>query len=155
MGKVDRISGLFWLVFSVFGSYHSWKLGLGSLHQPGPGFLFFWTGLLVALLSISVILRTFGKRSPGEMKESVSGKWKVAKIAFVLISLFLYALFMERLGFVVVTLLLFLFLLGVVEKKRWLFTVMVSLVVTAIAYLVFDVALQSQLPKGLLALLSF
>ena len=155
MGKADRISGLFWLIFSVFGSYHAYKLGMGKLHQPGPGFLFFWTGIVIGLLSLTVMLRSFGKRSPDEAKESIFGKGNVTKILLVLVSLFLYGLLMERLGFLIVTLLLFLYLLGVIEKKRWSFTVLVSLIVTIISYLVFEVGLQSQLPKGLLEFLRF
>ena len=62
---------------------------------------------------------------------------------------------MERLGFLIVTLLLFIFLLGVIEKKRWWFAVLVSLAVTALSYLLFEVGLQSQLPKGLLEFLRF
>ena len=62
---------------------------------------------------------------------------------------------MEWLGFLIVTLLLFLFLLGIIEKKRWLFTVVVSLIVTSSPILIFEVGLQSQLPKGLLEFLRF
>ncbi len=155
MGKADRISGLFWLIFSVFASYHAYKLGMGRLHQPGPGFVFFWTGIVIALLSLTVVLRSFGKRSHEEAKGSIFGKGNVTKILFVLLSLFLYGLLMERLGFLIVTLLLFLFLLGIIEKKKWLFTVLVSLIVTVISYLVFEVGLQSQLPKGFLEFLRF
>jgi putative tricarboxylic transport membrane protein len=155
MGKADRISGSFWFIFSMFVSYHSYKLGMGTLHQPGPGFLFFWTGIFVGILSLTVILRSFGKRPPEEAQESVFQKWKVTKVVLVLIALFIYGLLMEWLGFIIVTLLLFLFILRVVEKKKWLFTVLVSLTVTAISYLLFETGLQSQLPKGLLEFLRF
>jgi putative tricarboxylic transport membrane protein len=155
MGKTDRISGLFWLIFSLFFSYSAYKLGMGSLRQPGPGFVFFWAGIVVALLSLSVIVKSFGTRATDEEKESIFGKSNVPKVCFVLISLFLYALLMEQLGFLIVTLLLFLFLLGVIEKKRWVFAVLVSFAVTVIAYLVFEVGLQSQLPKGVLEFLRF
>jgi hypothetical protein len=37
MGKADRISGAFWLVFGLFISIESYRLGLGTLHKPGPG----------------------------------------------------------------------------------------------------------------------
>jgi putative tricarboxylic transport membrane protein len=155
MGKADRISGFFWFIFSVFGAYQSYKLGLGTLHQPGPGFLFFWTGTLVAILSLIVILRSLRKLSLVEERESSFGKWNISKVVYVLSSLFLYALLMEHLGFLIVTLLLFLFLLGVIEKKSWPYTFLVSLVVMAMSYLVFEVGLQSQLPKGILDFLRF
>ena len=155
MNKADRSSGFFWLIFSVFASYESYQLGLGTLRQPGPGFLFFWTGIVTAILSLTVILRSFGARSPDKLKESFSEKWKVSKIVFVLIFLFLYTVLMEGLGFLIVTLLFFLFVLGVIEKKRWSIAVLVSLIVTGISYLVFEVVLQSQLPKGLFEFLRF
>jgi len=70
-------------------------------------------------------------------------------------SLFVYALLMETIGFVLITLLLFIYLLGIIEKKSWFYTIFVSIVVTVISYLIFETWLQSQLPKGLLAFLRF
>ncbi len=155
MGKADRISGFFWLIFSLFVSYESYRLGLGTLYKPGPGFLFFWIGIVIGILSVTVLLRSFGSRKPNEVREIAFKKSHLTKVLLVLISLFLYSLFMERLGFLIVTLLLFIFLLGVVEKKKWSFSVLVSLIVTVIAYLVFEKGLQSQLPAGLLEFLRF
>jgi putative tricarboxylic transport membrane protein len=155
MARIDTIGGFFWLLFSLFISYESYRLGLGNVNQPGPGFLFFWTGIVVAILSIIVIVRSFSaKASEGEKEAAEEGR-RLTKIVPVLVALFLYALLMEWLGFIVVTLLLFLFILGVVEKKKWLFTAAVSVAVTLFAYLIFEVALQSQLPKGLLGFLRF
>jgi putative tricarboxylic transport membrane protein len=155
MGKADRISGPFWFIFSVFISYESYKLGLGALRHPGPGFFFFWTGIVIASLSLVVIVRSFKKRPGEEAIPSIFGKWNMTKLVLVLISLFLYALLMEWLGFLIVTLLLFIFLLGAIEKKRWPIVVLVSLIVTALSYLIFEVGLQSQLPKGPLEFLRF
>jgi putative tricarboxylic transport membrane protein len=155
MGRADRISGLFWFLFSVFVSFESYRLGLGILNQPGPGFFFFWTGIAVAILSLVVILRSFGTQVPEEDKEAPTGRRTATKVILVLVALFLYAVLMEWLGFLIVTLLLFVFLLGVIEKKKWWFAVLVSLTVTALSYLLFEVGLQSQLPKGILEFLRF
>ncbi len=155
MGKADRISGIFWFLFSLFVSYVSYKLGLGSVYQPGPGFLFFWTGIVIAILSLVVVMRSFRTHVSEEEKEAPTGKRSATKVALVLAALLVYALLMEWLGFLIVTLLLFIFLLGVIERKKWWFAVMVSLAVTVLAYLLFEVGLQSQLPKGLLESLRF
>ena len=71
-----------------------------------------------------------------EPESPIYGKKTVFKIVLVLLSLFLYAFFMETLGFIPVTLLLFIFLFGMIEKKRWGFAVLVSVVVTGVSYLV-------------------
>ncbi len=155
MGKADRISGIFWLVFAVFIGVQSYRLGLGTLHKPGPGFLFFWTSIVLAIMSLIVLLRAWSGKKTEEPGISIFGTQNTRKILFVLISLFLYARFMETIGFIPVTLLLFVFLLGIIEKKRWLYTIFVSVVVTVISYLIFETWLKSQLPKGLLDFLRF
>lgn len=155
MSKADRISGSFWFIFSVIVSIESYRLGLGTLHQPGPGFLFFWASVFLGIMSLVILIRAVEKKKAGEPEVSIFGKQNKTKIVLVLISLFLYALLMEKLGFILVTLLLFVFLLGVIEKKRWLFTIFVSIAVTVVAYLIFEIWLKSQLPKGLLGFLRF
>jgi putative tricarboxylic transport membrane protein len=155
MNKADRISGIFWLFFSAFICIESYRLGLGSLHQPGPGFIFFWTAFVMGILSVAVIIPAWTRKQTGEAEGPIFGKENVLKIILVLLSLFLYASFMETLGFIPMTLLLFIFLLGMIEKKRWGLTIFVSVVVTGISYLVFEIWLKSQLPKGLLGFLRF
>jgi putative tricarboxylic transport membrane protein len=155
MGRADRISGIFWLLFSAFISIESYRLGLGNLHQPGPGFIFFWTAIAMGTLSIAVFIRAWLEEKTGGRESPLFGKENVLKIILVLLSLFLYAFFMEALGFMPVTLLLFIFLLGMIEKRRWMFTIFVSVAVTGISYLVFEIWLKSQLPKGIMGFLRF
>ncbi len=150
MRKADQISGIFWFLFSVFISIDSYRLGLGNLHQPGPGFIFFWTAVVMAVLSAVVFTRAWTRKKTAEPESPAFGKENVLKIMLVLLSLFLYAFFMEMLGFIPITLLLFIFLLGVIEKKKWSLTIFVSILVTGISYLIFEVWLKSQLPRGLL-----
>ena len=155
MGRGDRISGFFWLAFGAFMTVESYRLGLGTLHQPGPGFLFFWAGLALFFMSVALLIRAWARKKTNQTEESIFGKQNTHKIILFSISVFLYAFLLEELGFVVVTLLLFLFLLGVLEKKKWIFTVWVSVVVTAVTYLIFETWLQSQLPRGILDSLRF
>lgn len=155
MRRLDWISGLFWLGFSILVGIESHRLGLGSLHKPGPGFLFFWASVFLGIMSILVLLRAreSGRREKTEM--NLFQRAHLFKIILVLISVFLYAIFMETVGFILITLLLFIFLLGVIEKKRWVYTIFVSLMVTASTYLIFEVWLKSQLPKGILEFFRF
>jgi putative tricarboxylic transport membrane protein len=155
MGRADRISGIFWLLFSALVIIESYRLGLGTLHQPGPGFLFFWASIALGIMALVVLIRAWISQKDGEPKISIFGTQNTRKIILVLLSLFLYAILMETLGFILVTLLLFIFLLGIIEKKKWWFTVFVSVGVTVIAYLIFEIWLKSQLPKGLLGFLRF
>ena len=155
MSKADRISGIFWLAFSVFVMIESYRLGLGTLHQPGPGFVFFWGTIVLGIMSLTIVVRAGGYKKSEKSETFNLRGFNIGKVILVLVSLFLYSLFMEKLGFIPTTLLLFIFLLGVVEKKKWFFTISTSVVVTALTYLIFETWLKSQLPKGLLESLRF
>ena len=155
MGRADRIGGMFWLCFAVLFIIQSYHLGLGTLHKPGPGFLFFWVNIVLGIMSLVVLIRAWvGKKGEGP-QSAIFGTQNVSKIIFVLISLFLYVLLMETVGFIPVTFFFFIYLLGIIEKKKWYYTLLVSIVVTVISYLIFETWLQSQLPKGLLQFLRF
>jgi putative tricarboxylic transport membrane protein len=155
MSRADRISGIFWLVFAVFVMIESYRLGLGTLRQPGPGFLFFWGAIVLGIMSLVIVVRAGGRKKSEQDKSFNLRELNIGKIILVLVSLFLYSLLMEKLGFIPTTLLLFIFLLGVAEKKKWFFTISTSVVVTALTYLIFETWLKSQLPKGLLESLRF
>ena len=45
--RAEFWGGLFWLAFGVFITWQGWLLDLGSLREPGSGFVFFWLGLVV------------------------------------------------------------------------------------------------------------
>jgi hypothetical protein len=106
-------------------------------------------------MSIAVVLRTWSSGEEGKAESLIFGKRNLPKIGLVVLFLFLYAFFMETLGFIPVTLLLFILLLGWIERKNWLLVGVISVLVTAIAYLIFDVWLQAQLPLGLLHTLRY
>jgi putative tricarboxylic transport membrane protein len=151
MGKADRISGTFWFVVGVFVTLESYRMGLGTLRRPGPGFLFFGAGILMAILSLIVLSRAWADRRREALPpKAIFGPIDFWKIILVTASVFLYSLFMESFGFIPVTLLLLLFLLGVIERKGIRFSLFISVAVTAAAYLIFEVLLHSQLPKGFL-----
>ncbi len=155
MDKADRISGSFWLIFAVIVCIESYRLGLGTLRSPGPGFLFFWTGIVLGIMSLVLLSGVLRSKRAKDLKKPIFGKVDLKKIILVLVSVFLYTLLMEILGFIPVTLLLFALLLGIIEKKGWLITIVTSVIVTFTAYLLFNTWLKTQLPKGLFGFLRF
>ena len=106
-------------------------------------------------MSLVIIIGSFDRKKAGEPDKPILGVTSFRKIILVLAAVFLYALLIEILGFILVTLMLFVFILGVVEKKRWFFTILSSFIVTIAAYLVFKTWLQTQLPAGILGFLRF
>ena len=130
--------------------YGGYDLELGTLRDPGSGFMFFWVGILMMGLSFSILIQAMREKAKaGEMKLIWSEvQWK--KILAVIVALFLYAYAFNTLGFIFCTTLILIFLFKAVEPQRWSVAVLGAILSTLSAYLVFQLWLGSQLPKGLL-----
>ena len=44
------------LLFGATAAYESTKLPFGTIHSPGPGFFPWWTGILIVLLSLALLV---------------------------------------------------------------------------------------------------
>ncbi len=150
MKNRDLFSSLFWLAMGAGVCYGGYDLELGTLHDPGSGFMFFWVGLIMVGLSLSIFIRALKEKGKaGEMRLIWSEvQWK--KIVSVLVALFLYGYFFQTLGFILSAALLLVFLFKAVEPQRWSVAILGAVVSSLVAYVVFQVWLGSQLPKGLL-----
>ena len=137
---------LFWIAAGLLACYGATRLGLGSVTEPGAGFIFFWSGLILVILSIIVF--TDSVRSSADTAREI-GEMKWTKIALVLLSLLLYAFFLERLGFVLTTFVLVSFLLGCVEGTNWFRALGVGCAAALTSYAMFELWLKIRLPKGL------
>ena len=50
--------GVFWLGIGAYVIHAGRDMGLGGLHEPGPGFAFYWVGILMCALAASIIGQT-------------------------------------------------------------------------------------------------
>lgn len=139
---------LFFFFFSVYVCIVAWKLDLGALHKPGPGFMPFWSAIFLGVLALMALindLRTMPAEEGGE-KDNVH--WK--SILFTLIYFLGYILTLEYIGFIIGTTLFVGLVIKSIEKKGWLVTVSFSLSTALVSFYVFRVWLQAELPKGFL-----
>ena len=126
----------------------SWSLKVGGLHNPGPGFLPFYTAILLGLLALISLLQTL-KESEGSASE-IWGGIQFGKLAILLGTLFLYVFLLDRLGFLLGTFLLLLVLFRIVEPYGWKTILLSSLLTIGGMYLFFVILLESRLPRGFL-----
>jgi putative tricarboxylic transport membrane protein len=77
-------------------------------------------------------------------------RWK--KWSLTLTGLLAYALLLEFLGFILCTLIFMIFLLAFVERQRWIIILLVTVLTAAASYVVFELCLKAQLPKGFLGI---
>lgn len=135
-------SGLFFFGLSLFVMWESLRLGLGTLREPGSGFISFCTAVIMSLLSLGLAY------SGWKVRESRLPPLPRTPMVAVVV-LIVYALMLDALGFVFASFLLvgIFFLLGG-EKRPWWVLVGMSTAVAVIAYLIFGVLLRVYLPRG-------
>lgn len=148
MKKTYIIANVFWLVLSVAVCLESWRLDVGGLHTPGPGFLPFYAAILLGVLALISLIQTL-KKTEGPAT-GIWGGVRWFKLVFMLASLFIYVLLLNLLGFVLATFLLLLVLFRVIEPYGWKMVLISSLLTITGTYFFFVVLLESRLPRGLL-----
>ena len=159
--KSEKIQGIFWIALAGVISSLSFRLPLGDMRQayglPGPGFFPLLLGVLLAVLGTLLLIKPWVERAKAEgsteKKESeeigTSGFWMTKKAFSVLISLVIYTVILEWLGFLFATFLFLLLLLWGIASQRWTISLFTAVSVSLLSYLIFDIWLMAQLPKGL------
>jgi putative tricarboxylic transport membrane protein len=144
--KPDYRSGIFFLLLGLWVCYFSWKLGLGSPAKPGPGFMPFLAGILLASLSFFlVVLVLFSWTLP---TWSTRVQWK--NILSVLAAMTAYGFLLDKLGFVLVTFGFVVLLMKVIEPQSWKRALWGGVLSSLGSYLLFETFLKSQLPRSFL-----
>ena len=132
--------------------YGGYNLDLGTLNDPGSGFMFFWVGIIMIGLSLIILIKTIKKTAvAGELKILWTGI-RLKKVVSILIALLLYAFFFVPLGFILSTILLLIFLFKAVEPQRWSWAILGAIISTLAIYGLFHLWLKSPLPKGFLGI---
>ena len=149
MQRLDKIGSVVCLVIAGIALWQSFRVPMGNIRQPGPGFLPFWVGMILALLSAVLWFEASSRKPAPEPVRFLSGERKWAYVAAAGIALLMYTFLLESLGFVISTFLLLIFLFRVIGKQKWWVGVTGSILVTFFTHLIFKVALKVQLPRGL------
>ena len=152
MKRRDLLAGLFWLGISVFVIVQSLKSDLGSLRTPGPGFLPFWSAVILGALSIILMVTTtVRKKWEGRLADLWRGlDW--VRVTLVLLSLFLYPIVLSIAGYLITTFVFVAFLLSVgVRSKLWI-DVASALAITVLSYVIFHTLLDVKFPVGIFGL---
>jgi putative tricarboxylic transport membrane protein len=137
---------LFWIAVGLVTCYGATRLGVGSITDPSAGFIFFWSGLVLIVLSLIVFVDTL-RSFANTVRRMPEINWP--KIALVLFALLLYAFFLEKLGFVFTTFVLMSFLLGCIQSAGWLRSFAVAGAAALTAYAIFELWRKIRLPKGI------
>ena len=145
MAGRDRVAAVVLVVFGVVAVEEARKLRIGSVVRPGPGFFPLVLAAAFTLVCVAMAVAAFRSPDRGDGQAS-SLRWP--KIAVTAGALFVYALLLERVGFVLSTFALLLFFFRGLERQRWIVALAGSIVTACVTYLVFKVWLHVQLPPA-------
>jgi putative tricarboxylic transport membrane protein len=143
-----HLGGVLGITIGIYVAVSAYRLGIGSLHKPGAGFIFFWAGILLAAMAGIDLLNSLKEKKRAEKPLWKGFRWD--KVILVLIGLSAYAYFFDALGFLPSTFLIMFFLFKAVEPIKWVNAILGSLLTMAIVYAVFGVWLKVPFPAGFL-----
>jgi putative tricarboxylic transport membrane protein len=134
----------FLVFFSLFICIESYRMGLGALSTPGPGLFPMGAGLVLGFLSVLSVLGSLLQKGTSPATAG-SGRYN---ILLVLCALIAYGMLLEWAGFLITTFSLLVFLLKVIVPQGWARVLCSAFLSTLASYLIFEVCLRAQMPRG-------
>jgi putative tricarboxylic transport membrane protein len=144
----EQVGSAIWLIIGLMITLNATTYRLGRLSSPETGFMPFLAGVAMCFFAIIGLIQGTLKRKQGvEWKPILKGvMWQ--KTFLVLGGLLLYTLLLSRLGFLLCTVLFLGLLFRSVKPLRWSWVIFGSILLTLMAYGVFELWLKAQLPKS-------
>ena len=122
--------------------------GFGSFRRPGPGLYPFFVALIIILFS--VILLILGLKS--KSSEPLFTKSGFKTFSLMVITFCLWIITMPVLGYVIATFAVAYAFCKIMKLEGWLKPLALSIVTGLFIYLLFEVWLYIDLPRGILGL---
>jgi putative tricarboxylic transport membrane protein len=146
----NRIGAIFFLSVGIFFALYAGRVEIGTWTEPGPGFLPFWAGMTLIVMSIALFLASYAKKAwpqrPSFFPQPDS--WK--RVVATFLSLIAYNFLLTPLGFTVATFLFLGFLVKFIFPQSWRRALVVAALGSVGARLLFISFLETQLPKGVI-----
>jgi hypothetical protein len=147
---------LVWIALGVFVAAYSFKLGVGNLRSPGPGFFPCLLGVIICCLALYKLITEclVHAKATGTGKETVptgaGTPSRVSKLVFIALTLLAYALMLEWLGYIIITFLAMILLLRFSGYTSWTRIIAYSVIIAGISYFIFHY-LGVMFPPGVLS----
>ena len=153
MRKADRIYGVIGLGLSLWCYLESTKFTYMTQFTPGPGFMPFWVGVVLALLSVYLIIDSF-VRKPGKKDNAkiLPEKHMLYRVGAIILMLVGVRFSMNFLGLPLTIALFTTAILLLLEHYSILKSVGYGIAYAAVTWFVFQYILSMGFPKGILGI---
>ena len=141
--RSDLVAGTVIVLVALLVGWENRAYPIGSLAEPGPGYMPLLMAGALGVFGLLIALRA------GASPLFNSIEWSESRRGIVMLIACGAALFaLERVGYRLTMIVLLVFMLGVVERKRPLPTVLVACGFAFLSYFLFATLLKVQLPRG-------
>jgi hypothetical protein len=141
--RSDLVAGIVIVLIALLVGWENRVYPIGSLAEPGPGYMPLLIAGALGVFGFLIAARSGASPLFNTIQWSEGGRGIVMLVAC---SVAVFAL--ERVGYRLTMIALLVFMLGVVERKRPLPTVLVALGFAFLSYFLFATLLKVQLPRG-------
>jgi putative tricarboxylic transport membrane protein len=139
--------GLIGLALGIFVIWSGLKLKLGTINDPGSGYVLFYTGILMCVFAATIIIAAVTEGGP-----TFGSRWKDmrwTKPLLVITCLIAFSFSLDTFGFLLSTIPLMVLLLRVIDPVRWSLTIPIALLAPLGVWWVLKRLLLIQLPSGI------
>ena len=140
-------TGILGLALGIFVIRSGLHLKLGSINDPGSGYVLFYTGILMCLFAASIIVAAVTEGGPTFASRWDGARW--SKPVVIIAALVVYSVALDQLGFLVSTIPLLLLLLRAIDPVRWTLAVPLAVLAPVGVWWVLKRGLLIQLPSGI------
>ena len=148
--KIDNTelwSGLVALALSLFVVWAGIDMGMGTINDPGSGYVLVYAGLLMILFSAIMLYSAVKDGGPTFLSLWRDVLW--TKPLIVIALLIAFTLAFETLGFLISTIILLMVLLRVIDPVPWVRATTIAVLVPLVCWYVLVKLLLIQLPSGI------
>jgi putative tricarboxylic transport membrane protein len=139
----DRYASVLFFLLGVGFMWQSTKISTSAYgSNVGPNIFPLGLGLLLILLSLRLFYEALKSKASGEAGDKLDYK----KFLMIFTAAVLYAFFFEEIGYIIGTFLFLLFSFQVLEKGKWLKSVLISSLFSIGVYVLFVVILEGSMP---------
>jgi putative tricarboxylic transport membrane protein len=145
--RADVVSAIVLILFAAFLIFESSSLPISSEYGPGPGLFPLALGVIIGFLAILLLwdgLNPKVKDKPSKFQN----KQGLFAAELVMAGLVGYGVLITRLGYLITTFLLVVFLMKIVTRDKWLTALLTALGVTLLLFMIFTVGLDVHLPRS-------
>ncbi|MGL9618834.1 tripartite tricarboxylate transporter TctB family protein [Bradyrhizobium sp. U531] len=139
--------GLIGLALGAFVIWSGMKLKLGTINDPGSGYVLFYTGILMCVFAGAIIVAAVTDGGPTLASRWENVRW--SKPLLLIACLVAFSVALEPLGFLLSSIPLMLLLLRLIDPVRWTLAIPIAVLVPSGMWWVLKRLLLIQLPSGL------